>query len=141
MERRARILTLTAGLAAAGAILGALASVAALAAAFTVIALIKDRHLPSLHGAEFAYAAGVGGALGIVLGPAAAWLLLRDVPLGRALGGATIGTLLGAFAFVALPVGPIPGALLGFAAACVWLRRRGRAKARTIAPSSDQPRM
>jgi hypothetical protein len=55
------------------------------------------------------WAGAVGGVLGAALGPAAAWLLLRRVPFGRAVLGATGGAVVGG-AGAALAGGFPPGA-------------------------------
>ena len=68
---------------------------------------------------------GAGGAaLGAVLAPLASWLLLRHVPLGRALGYTTLGTTLGAAIglLAARAEWWLGGALIGFAVAAIWLR-------------------
>lgn len=73
--------------------------------------------------------AGIGAGTGAVLGPAAAFLLLRHVPLGRALGWTATGTALGAVvgfyaglrdpSLIAVGV----GALIGFVVSVFGLSR------------------
>lgn len=136
MNRPLRILVATAGLAAAGAALGALAGVVALAVG---VALTE-------HGVIAADALGFsvffGAVLGAVAAPAAGWLLLRRVPLGLAAGGAVLGTVVGGAAGWALAGrthdqigGGLLGALLGFLAAALVMRfTLGRAAER---PTTD----
>jgi hypothetical protein len=68
---------------------------------------------------------GVPGAvLGAVLGPVAAWLLMRHVPLGLAVAGTTLGSLAGAGTgmLIADVEQIIAGALIGFAVSAAGLR-------------------
>jgi hypothetical protein len=130
MARLARILAVTAGLCATGAVVGAVCGAAAGAA----ILLARDGPRGLLTpgtGNVLAVSAAVGAAVGTVAGPALAWALLRHVPLGRAVAGTTLGTVAGAAAGEWLgPFNPysrgapgvIVGALLGFLAAGVALR-------------------
>jgi hypothetical protein len=124
-HQRTRVLLVNGGLLAAGAAFGGLATAAALA---VVVALTEgvrtafDLRVLALTGA-------IGALYGGVLFPAAAWLLLRRVPLGTAVLGVTAGTVLGAVLGWTLPsamsidtAGTL-GGFLGFAAACVLLRR------------------
>jgi hypothetical protein len=78
----------------------------------------------------------VGAALGAVLGPLSAWLLMRHVPIGLALAGTALGTLAGAV--IGIFVNGLGGALMfglgGFAVAALalWIKtpRSSRAAAR-----------
>lgn len=92
--------------------------------------------VPSLDGVPKAFVLGVvfGGPLGAVAAPVVAWLLLRHVSLGRAIGVTALGTVLGGIVAARL-VGAfglseaamlvaIPGALLGFLGSALWLRLR-----------------
>jgi hypothetical protein len=135
--RRGRVLIVTAGLVAAGAIGGAVSG----AAAITIALLAYLHALPPVGrlGIAAAIAAAIGAALGVAVWPALAWGLLRRVPLGRAavatsvgatLGGA-VGLLVGASAvnpYVPFSVhrAPVPqgalGAIAGVLIAAVWLR-------------------
>ncbi|HEX8318022.1 hypothetical protein [Longimicrobium sp.] len=68
-----------------------------------------------------------GGVLGAVLGPVAAWLLMRHVPLGLAVGGTTLGTLAaGGVALVATgePALAMLYGMAGFAISAIGLRLR-----------------
>ena len=137
MTRPARIVLVALGLAAAGAAFGALAGSVGLALA--VLVAEGPRGLGWLE--PFAVAAAFGAVLGVGLGPAAGWLLLRRVPLGVAV----LGTLAGAVAGGAgswllrgawLVGGPVGGAAAGFLAAAVALRLRYAApsRPRALAP-------
>lgn len=121
--RIVRIAAVTAGLAAAGAVVGAAVGMLA----FTVWMLPLDdwpwpyRELV----AALPYVGVYGAAMGAVLGPVAAWLLMRRVPLWKAVGGTALGTLAGSLlGLVGDGVMGFPGALMGFAAAAVYLRSR-----------------
>ena len=135
MTRARRIFAVTAGLFAAGAIVGAVTG--ALVAA--VIVSFVTRSAPPLSPELFGIGAMFGAPLGAVLFPTAGWLLMRHVPLGKALLGTSIGTLAGGLVGWLLPIGTDPLAktltlgILGFATAVILLRRSatsaGRAKA------------
>lgn len=128
-----RVLAVTAGLAAAGLVVGAVLGAIAGGAA---LAMVGDRASARDTTIVIGIAAGVGGGLGLVLAPAAAWLLMRHVPIGRAVAETALGTALGAFlgflltASLAhvLPAPPLIFALLGFTAAAVRLRVAHRKK-------------
>jgi hypothetical protein len=129
MTRAARIVTVTVGLAASGALFGAMAGVLALVLGLTVtggLELLTSAWVLQIP----AYFGAVIGALGL---PAVAWLLLRNVPLGRAIAGSVVGTVIGGAA--ALPfMGdqvflPIGAAFLGFVAAAFLMRRAARSRA------------
>jgi hypothetical protein len=125
MSRARRIFAVTAGLFAAGAIVGAVTG--ALVAA--VIISFVTRSAPPLSPEIFGVGALFGAPLGAVLFPTAGWLLMRHVPLGKALLGTSIGALAGGLAGWLLPVGTDPVArtltlgVLGFAIAVILLRR------------------
>jgi hypothetical protein len=126
MQRTLRVVQITAGLAVAGAVFGALAAAIACAVWLTV-----DFGAPTaVHELQIlAWAGAVGGVLGAALGPAAAWLLLRRVPLGRAVLGATGGAVVGG-AGAALAGGfPPGGAVLGLIVAAALLRGAAEAHA------------
>lgn len=123
--RAARILAVTAGLGVAGAVLGAMASVVAL-----LLAAAVTEGLPvPLHRDVLGFAAGLGAVCGVVAAPAGGWLLLRHVPLGRAMLWSVIGTVLGAVISWTVPLGPdqigraVLGAIAGFLIAALFLRR------------------
>jgi hypothetical protein len=87
------------------------------------------------------WGAMVGAALGAVLGPISAWLLMRHVPIGLALAGTALGTLIGAV--IGIFVNELGGALAfglgGFAVAAIalWLMTpRGSRAAAPTGPSA-----
>ena len=135
MARPARILAVTLGLTLTGAVFGGLAGVVA----FALAILITEGSIGALDFQILPFAGYFGAATGAVAAPAAGWLLLRRVPLGRAVvstvGGAVAGgvtgwtlaeqfapTLDGAFGdpFVS----GVLGAVTGFLIAAFVLRRR-----------------
>ena len=131
MNHTVRIVLVTAGLLAAGAAFGALAGVVAIVVGLVLTdgpgSLLRDGFFPAVLG----FVALAGALCGGVLFPAAAWLLMRRVPLGLAVAGTVAGTALGGVIGWVLsdmshgPVWPaLLGAVLGFAAACVRLRLR-----------------
>jgi hypothetical protein len=121
----ARILAVTAALMAGGALFGGLAGAIAVT---LLLALFGDFSWDLL-----LLAAKMGAWLGAFLLPIAGWLLLRRVPLWRALTGTIAGTVIGSLAGMALGfllyplgmfLGPVLGAILGFLFAAIRLRRR-----------------
>ena len=80
-----------------------------------------------------------GAGVGAFLGPAAAWLLMRHVPLGKAIGSTALGTILGSVAGLLLggPPGSFFGAFLGFGAAAVTVRVRTPKDTRRLAAPAD----
>jgi hypothetical protein len=128
----ARILAVILGLVAGGAVFGALAG----AVALTLVMTLLGWGLSGMYGDLLLEAARMGAVLGAVLFPTAGWTLLRRVPLGRALIGTFVGTVIGGIlgvglGFLAWPIGvmvvPPLGAILGFLAAAIRLLRRFRA--------------
>jgi hypothetical protein len=126
IERFAKI---TAGLAAAGAAAGSVVGFG-LAMCVLVLSLASGMLPESLFNVllAFVFITGAGAAAGAILGPPAAWLLLRHVPLGKAVGGTALGALLATVAGAAL--GLLTGSgdngllfypLLGFGASSVYL--------------------
>jgi hypothetical protein len=130
MSRIASGLKVTAALAVLGAAVGALLGIVAIA----FIALVTGgpsalRDSPVL----FPAAATIGAGAGVVLGPVAAWTLMRHVPIWKAIAGTAAGTTIG---FVIgywltqplhLEVSWAIGAgLLGFLVSAVTLRLRKR---------------
>jgi hypothetical protein len=136
-----RIARVTGLLSLAGACVGAVAG------GVTLVAL---EALPALWGGfapEFvALGIGpfVGGALGAVLFPAAGWLLMRHVPIGRALLATLAGTWLGALVALSTPLSHSLLAVLGipvvgFVIAAVVVRVRASAGHRRDAASQHEP--
>lgn len=134
MTRAGRIFAVTAGLAVTGAVVGTITG--AIVAA--VILGIMTQKAP-LDFELFVIGATFGAPLGAVLFPAAGWLLMRHVPLGKALLGTSVGTLAGGIAGWFLPVGRDPVAstltlgVLGFALAVLLLRRSA---SKTVPPKA-----
>jgi hypothetical protein len=132
MGRARRILAITAGLVVFGAVAGAIAG--ALVAMLGVA--IRWGPFDAADLSLAAVGAGFGAPLGAVLLPAAGWLLMRHVPLGRAMLGTTLGTVAGGLIGWVFP-SPMDqinrtllAGLLGFVLAVVLLRlasRRDRA--------------
>lgn len=121
--RIARIAAVTAGLAAAGAgagaVVGVLITAMWLLSAGGGLALLLNLDAVLFIGAY-------GAAIGAVLGPLAAWLLMRHVPLWKAVGGTALGTLAGG-ALGLLFAGPVGGllfGLLGFGMTVAYLRNQ-----------------
>ncbi len=122
-----RVLTVTLGLVGAGAVVGAVCGALALAVVLTLTGKPQVLLDPELY--------AVGGVFGAVTGavfaPAMSWLLLRRVPLGRAIAHTAAGAVLGGAIGFFLPVlnlglGAIPGflwgGLLGATGAAIRLR-------------------
>jgi membrane protein YqaA with SNARE-associated domain len=152
MARLGRILAVTAGLIAAGAVFGAVAGALALG----VAVLISGGGTDAADAGLLSIPASLGAVIGAVAAPAAGWLALRSVPLWRAVAwttaGAVGGGVVGWFAGTAMRVRfgaslPVPsneielgilGALLGFIVAAVLLRR-GATLARRRAGQLAEP--
>ncbi len=126
IERFAKI---TAGLAAAGAAAGSVVGFG-LVMCVLVLSLASGTLPESLFNVllAFVFITAGGAAAGAILGPPTAWLLLRHVPLGKAVGGTALGALLATVAGAAL--GLLTGSgdngllfypLLGFGASSVYL--------------------
>lgn len=119
-----RILAVTLGLVVAGAVFGGLAGAAALAISLVLSQDYGHLREPRL----FAAAASIGALLGAACAPLAGWLLLRQIPLGRAFAGLTVGATLGGVVGWFLPRSFVRGdailitAALGFLGAAVILR-------------------
>lgn len=121
-----RIAAVTAGLMVAGGVFGTIAGMIVLIAWRLAHA---DLWIFTPEGLDFVlgFAMIFGGGLGAVLGPLAAWLLMRHVPLGLAVGGTTLGTLAGGgVALVATgdPVFAMLYGMGGFAISAIGLRLR-----------------
>lgn len=133
MSMLMRIVVITLALAAAGFVAGGAVGMVMMACWMAADRVFELRML--LAGGMF------GGAMGAVLGPVAAWLLMRHTPLWLAIGGTAAGTVTGAVLGLALG-GFQPsfyGALLGFGASAVWLRVRKPQGQRAVAAAADVP--
>jgi hypothetical protein len=133
-ERVERVIVVTIGLGATGAVVGAICATSAIsliamrAGGFRVVNAVG---MPSY----LAVVAGAGAFTGAIGAPLLGWGLLRRVPLGRVVLYAAIGTVLGAIMGELLhPINPYPrgvpsviaGAFLGFLAAGIGLRFHAR---------------
>ena len=129
MTRLARVLAVTSGLVAAGAGAGALAG----AAVAGVIAAIVEHPGAALEPGLLGFGATFGAVLGAVLLPLAGWLLMRRVPLGRALLGTAAGAVSGGLLGWFMPVGAdviartLVAGVAGFLVAVIVLRRSAAA--------------
>ena len=94
----ARVIGVTAGLAATGAVLGGGAGALALG---IVLVSTPSTGLGDLF--DLLVPGFIGAFLGFFAAPLAGWLLLRHVPLGRAFGGLVLGTVVGGLAGWFLP--------------------------------------
>jgi NhaP-type Na+/H+ or K+/H+ antiporter len=113
-------------LSSAGAVLGAALGVLAIG----LFALIRGGVGGLVSATSLFPTAGTFGAtVGAILGPVAGWLLLRHIPLGRAIAHTAAGTVLGILAGYALApalrlglLWPVCLGLVGFLLAAVRLR-------------------
>ncbi len=127
MTRPVRILLVTAGLSAAGTLVGAVTGVGAL-----VVSLAASGELHGLRLNELLFILGlpalIGGVLGGTVGPAIAWALLRHVPLGVAFlvtaAGTTAGGISGWFLGADQVIAAMYGAVIGLVLAALLLRVR-----------------
>jgi hypothetical protein len=125
MGRGRRILAVTAGLIGFGAIAGAIAG--ALVAMLAIA--IRRGPLEALDLDLAEIGATLGAPLGALLLPAAGWLLMRRVPLGRAMLGTMLGTVAGGLIGWLAPVHlfqvyrTLLFGFLGFVLSVVVLRR------------------
>jgi hypothetical protein len=113
-----RVAAVTGGLVVAGAIAGAVAATVAVGAVMMTTEpreIFRDPEL-LLIGAK------MGAAFGSVLGPMAAWLLMRHVPLGVAIGGTMLGTLAGGVGALVVGGGALVLPFAGFAASALAIR-------------------
>ena len=116
-----RIAVITAGLAVAGAVAGGVVGVAMM---FCWM-LVQGGLTQTLGDLQMlAYGGLFGGFVGGVLGPAAAWLLMRSVPLWKAVSVTALGTLAAAIAGLVIggPELSFNLSFAGFAAAAIALR-------------------
>lgn len=131
--RIARVAAVTAGLVAAGAFVGGMVGV------LMMSLWLLPGDLPQLWTDLdlLLVVAWFGAIVGAVFGPVAAWLLMRHVPLWRAVGGTALGTL--AASALGLLIGgeemSFNAALLGFGAASVYLCVRTPRQRRIGAPA------
>ena len=133
MSKIRRILTVTAALAGVGAVTGAIAGAIV---AFLVI-LLRQGLGDALDLSTIEFGSWLGAPLGAVLFPLAGWLLMRRVPIGRALLGTMLGTILGGLVGWFTPLhGPgdiidrtLLCGIIGFAVAVLALRRMATARA------------
>lgn len=121
--RWTRIAIVTAGLMIAGGVFGTIAGMLVLTAWIT--ALEGPRSV--LENLDFLLTPSLvlGGGLGAVLGPLAAWVLMRHVPLWLAVGGTTLGTLASGGLTLLLTGNPINAmvfGIFGFGLSALWLR-------------------
>ena len=131
-----RIVTITFGLACAGALFGGLAGGTGLA-----IALFFDPQRWRFGSFEYyEFAACVGALLGAAGAPPVTWVMLRRVPLGRLFSRLTLGTTVAAvFGWFVLsgihPIwGPTLAGFMGFMATAIALSYRYAAPPRLRAP-------
>ena len=75
-----------------------------------------------------------GAAIGVIAAPIMSWLLLRDVPLGRAILHTAIGTVFGGILGLVL-ASPFIGAVAGFSAAALRLSISARQRSLRAAPA------
>ena len=119
-----RALLVTMGLVAAGGLVGAACGALAFAIVLGVVGGPLEPGLLAIGGA-------FGAVTGTIVAPLVSWLLLRHVPLGRAIVQTALGTILGGAIGFFLPVlglgfavvpGFLLGGLVGLTAAAVRLR-------------------
>jgi hypothetical protein len=124
-----RILAVTAGLIITGAVAGGVAGESAL----TFCIILVTSPVPRLSGLMdwFAFGGILGAVLGGVTAPILAWLLLRQVPLGRMFAVCAVGTMMGGVVgWFATPRSgdivliPLIGAFLGCLLTAIALRYR-----------------
>lgn len=130
MTRTGRILLVTLGLVGAGAVFGALAGALALAIGLS----ITDGLATATRSITLQLPAALGAVLGGLALPIAGWLVLRRVPLGRAVAGCVVGTVAGGAVVWTLQIGgfdtiyySLAGAFAGFILACLIMWHRARA--------------
>ena len=120
--RMKRIAAVTAGLVVVGGVFGTIAGV------LTLLAWgLGTPGIMAWQDAAFLLQISLvfGGVPGAVLGPLAAWLLMRHIPLGLAVGGTTLGTVgSGVIGLIATgdPVVAIFWGMAGFGITAIGLR-------------------
>lgn len=135
-SRTLRVIGATLGLIAAGALFGGVA--ASIAVVFWGMAIFGGTFdaVPAAMGFAFS----TGAILGSFMGPLVAWGLLRRVPLGKAVLGATIGACVGGAltAFFPFPAThPLIGGAVGMLGSAVIMRARFAKKAKALSGSTD----
>lgn len=124
--RWTRIALVTAGLAAAGAVFGTIVGTVVLLGWLAMMGEL-DAALSNDPAVLAQVVLTVGGGAGAVLGPLAAWVLMRHVPLWLAVGGPTLGTLAAGGIGLLATANPVIAMLCGaagFGATAVALRLR-----------------
>ena len=143
MTRLRRVLAITGGLAAFGAVAGALAG-----AGVAVLAMLITDGPREAFDLGLAYiGASYGAPLGAVLFPLSGWLLMRRVPIGRALVATTVGTIIGGLIGLFTPTSrdillqTIGGGVAGFTLSVLVLRRRASSREPmvTAATTTERP--
>ena len=91
------------------------------------IALLPVTGLHGFDAGILTFATPVGAAIGAVTTPLIAWVLLRNVPLGRAIAQCALGTVVGgvlaSWTNLHNPLfSPIVGAVLGFTVMATFLK-------------------
>jgi hypothetical protein len=124
-----RVALVMVGLVVAGGIAGGIASASAVAVAEMLGADSPSLHhtmnlstLPDERVNLAAAGARIGAMAGVLLGPLAAWLLMRHVPLGIAIGGTMLGTFAGEVAALVLGTHFFTLPLVGFALSALAIR-------------------
>ena len=122
------------------AALGFLAGAVIGLAGFGSLLVLQPVHVDSARtiATLFGIAALVGGAMGAVLGPLVAFVLLPRVPLGRAVAVTALGALLGMVVGAFLRTNYLVTAVAGFLLASVVLRLTSRGRAAAAAPPRDR---
>ncbi|HEU4885980.1 MAG TPA: hypothetical protein VFT45_27330 [Longimicrobium sp.] len=107
-----RIAAVTAGLVLAGGVFGAIAG--------TLVLMVWQLRIDGLAGSWAAmgwcvvFGVFFGGGFGALLGPLAAWVLMRHVPLWLAVGGTTLGTFASGALVMAISGNPVIALYVGF---------------------------
>ncbi|WP_420125488.1 hypothetical protein [Longimicrobium sp.] len=127
MQRWTRIAAVTAGLSVAGAVFGTITGMAVLLAWNQIGGGDMIRFTPADLSVVLQASMLFGGGLGAVLGPLSAWVLMRHVPLGVAVGGSTLGTLVSGGIGLLVTADPVVAmfyGMAGFGISTIALRSR-----------------
>jgi hypothetical protein len=143
MGRATRILAVLAGLILTGAVIGALVGAAAMAIGTAIMGPgpVAADDAVALYVGTLVRGGTLGAAIGAVAAPLAGFLLLRSVPLGRAVGWTTLGAAVGGVTGTFLrPAGfpapmPVVAAALGFLLVALVLRLRAPARSSASRPA------